>query len=99
MEKLYKWVDKYEAKPLPITVSNAKKALDATRFNKFLELTGYVYRTKNPKCERRLVLENMSINQKIAVGDIKQDTNLIYSLQKDDYLFCIIDKKIITRIK
>ena len=99
MEKVYKWVEKYEAKPLPITVSNAKKALDTTRFNKFIELTGYVYRTKSPKCERRMELENMSIKDKIEVGNIKQDRNLIYALEKDDYLFCIIDKKTIIRLK
>lgn len=99
MEKVYKWVEKFEEKPLPITVSNAKKALDATRFNKFIELTGYVYKTENLKCDRRLVFENMKIGQKIEVVNIKQDQNLIYSLQKDGYLFCIIDNKIIARIK
>lgn len=38
MHKIHKWVDRFKNKPLPITKSNAKKALSPSDFNVFLKL-------------------------------------------------------------
>jgi hypothetical protein len=99
MDKVYKWVARFEEKPLPITVSNAKRQLQPTSFNKFLELTGYVPQCCSPKGERRLLLESLKINESIPVDNIKVDYGVIGRMQKDGFLFCIINKEKITRIK
>lgn len=82
MEEVYKRVDRFEEKPLPITVSNARKALPSTSFNKFLEITGYKIHGHSPKGERRIAIEAMFINDKIAVEKLHSDYSLVDRVNK-----------------
>jgi hypothetical protein len=99
MQKVIKWVEKYEEKPLPITVSNARRQLPPTSFNKFLELTGYKKQNGSKKGERRIILEAMEVGERIDVEKLNSDLNLVSRLNKTERYYLLINKTYIERVK
>lgn len=101
MDKVNKWVAKYEKKPCPQTVAYAKAELDPTRFHKFIELTGYVsVHPRKHKCERRLKIESMELGDVILVETLWKDKNYIYAINDEgEKMYLVENRKTIKRVK
>ena len=83
MEKVYKWVDKYNANPTAQQVCTAKHALDNSRFQKFLDITGYIPRKHKKKADRLIEIEAMEVNESLQVSDLKKDMYYISRINND----------------
>ena len=101
MDKVNKWVAKYEKKPCPQTVAYAKTELDPTRFYKFIEITGYVsVHPRKPKCKRRLEIEAMDIGAVTPIETLWKDKNYIYAINYEgEKMYLVENRKTIKRVK